>query len=225
MDPNAPRASGRNGARTHYVLGGLGVLFVVLAILFIGNLWGNQAPRPVIELVDPAFLETTPWRLTYADLVKAKEDLSDYDCYACHDQKNPPQPHFDANHKIIVPDEHSNIVMRHGTHDRNNLCYNCHNEKNFTTLQVRDGREVGFDNIPLLCGSCHGPTYRDWEAGAHGRTSGYWDRSKGEATRLGCTNCHNPHAPDIPTRAPAPGPRSRRTSGTPKPHAADQPPT
>ena len=81
-------------------------------------------------------------------------------------------------------------------------------EQNLLTLQVRDGREVGFDNIPQLCGSCHGPNLRDWEAGAHGRTSGYWNHSLGAADRLSCANCHNPHAPRIPTREPAPPPHS-----------------
>ena len=91
--------------------------------------------------------------------------------------------------------------MAHGSHDRNNLCYNCHNEQNLLTLQVRDGREIKFDNIPQLCGSCHGPTLRDWDAGAHGRTSGYWNRSMGDIQRLSCANCHNPHSPHTFPRA------------------------
>jgi formate-dependent nitrite reductase cytochrome c552 subunit len=69
---------------------------------------------------------------------------------------------------------------------------------------------VKFDNIPALCGSCHGPTFRDWEAGAHGRTSGFWNRTLGSASRLSCANCHDPHSPKIPTRQPAPGPHSLR---------------
>ena len=59
---------------------------------------------------------------------------------------------------------------------------------------------------PPLCGSCHGPTYRDWEAGVHGRTGGYWDRSLGPINRQICVDCHNPHHPKIPPRKPAPGP-------------------
>lgn len=221
MEPLAPRSSVRGPRWTNYLLGGMTLAFVSLAFLLLANLWGRVPPPRNIPLVDTAFLETTPWRQTYADLVKAKEDLSDYDCYGCHEQKNPPTLRFDENHKLIVPDEHKNIVMGHGSHDRNNLCFNCHNEQNLLTLQVRDGREVKFDNIPQLCGSCHGPTYRDWEAGAHGRTSGYWDRSQGEIQRLACANCHNPHAPRIPTREPAPAPHTLRGSGeTPHPHDA-----
>jgi uncharacterized CHY-type Zn-finger protein len=205
-----PPPKGRNPASTSYWLAGLTAGFLGLAAFFLVNAGGQAAPRPVIPLVDPKFLETTPWRQTYADLVKAKEDLSDYDCYGCHEKAKPPPIRYDANQKIIIPKEHSDIVMGHGSHDRNNLCYNCHNEQNLETLQVRDGREVKFDNIPPLCGSCHGPTLRDWEAGAHGRTSGYWNRSLGDFKRLSCANCHNPHAPRIPTREPAPRPHSLR---------------
>ncbi len=198
-------------ARTNFWLAIVSVLFLGMAALLLGNLWGGAPAPQNIPLVDLKFLETTPWRRTYADLVKAKEDLSDYDCYGCHERNNPPPLRFDENQKIIVPKEHSDIVMGHGSHDRNNLCYNCHNEKDLTTLQVRDGRVVKFDEIPQLCGSCHGPTYRDWEAGAHGRTSGYWNRSLGGIQRLSCANCHNPHAPTIPTRQPAPPPHPLRT--------------
>ena len=66
--------------------------------------------------------------------------------------------------------------MGHGKHGRNNNCFNCHNETNLTLLQPRDGRDLTFAESAQLCGSCHGPTYRDWLAGAHGRISGYWDR-------------------------------------------------
>ena len=221
MEPNSARATKRLRARTNYVLGGIAVLFVGFAVLLALNLWGHQDPRPPIPPVDRQFLATTPWRKTYADLVKAKEDLSDYDCYGCHEKGKPPTLRFDDKHKLLVPQEHSNIVMGHGSHERNNLCFNCHNEQNLTTLQSRDGREIAFDNIPQLCGSCHGPTYRDWEAGAHGRTSGYWDRSKGPISRLSCANCHNPHAPRIPTREPAPAPHSLHETEHNLPHEAE----
>ena len=202
-----PDAS-RNGARASALLGTLILCFLGLGAALFANIWGKAPPQPKIPLVDAKFLETTPWRRTYADLIAAKEDLSDYDCYACHEKNKPPPIRYDEQHKIIIPKEHSDIVMGHGSHDRNNLCYNCHNEANLLTVQVRDGRELKLADSPPLCGSCHGPTYRDWEAGAHGRTSGSWDRSRGEIRRLACANCHDPHAPRIPPRPPAPGPHT-----------------
>ena len=216
MEHQEKSQSGSNRVRTRIVLGGLTVILLGMGGLFLVSLWGHPPARRNIPLVDVKFLETTPWRQTYADLVKAKEDLSDFDCYACHEKNKPPPIQFDANHKIVIPKEHKNLEnMAHGSHDRNNLCYNCHNEQNLLTLQVRDGREVKFDNASPLCGSCHGPTLRDWEAGAHGRTSGFWDRNKGEAQRLQCANCHDPHRPRIPTRAPAPGPHGLREDSAP----------
>ena len=223
METHSQPPAGNTVARTNLLLGGLTLLFLALAAMFAKNLWGHVEPLKEIPLVDKKFLDTTPWRKTYADLAKAKEDLTDYDCYGCHEKNKPPPIRFDANQKIVIPKEHSNIVMGHGAHDRNNLCYNCHNEQNLLTLQVRDGREVKFDSIPPLCGSCHGPTYRDWEAGAHGRTNGFWDRSLGEIQRLSCANCHNPHAPHIPTRPLAPGPHGLRDDAPATTHPKSEP--
>jgi len=110
---------------------------------------------------------------------------------------------------VIVPKEHDDIVMAHGRHNRNNNCFNCHDETNLELLQTRDGRHLKIVESPALCGSCHGPTYRDWEAGVHGRTSGYWKRAPGETDKMDrkvCTSCHNPHSPPFPSRPPAPGP-------------------
>jgi hypothetical protein len=225
--PSTPLPPGPPGERLNALFAAITVSFAVLAVLLVVNLWGRPAPVPQIPLVDPAFLDTKPGRQSYGDLVAAKEDLSDFDCYACHEKNKPPPIRYDEKHKIIIPKEHSNIEMAHGSHDRNNLCYNCHNESNLLTLQSRDGRALKFDESPPLCGSCHGPTYRDWEAGAHGRTAGFWDTKLGGPQRLACVNCHNPHAPQIPTRAPAPGPHSLHEAvpaGRPAAAATPSPP-
>lgn len=181
------------------------MLFLALAGMFV--LRPNNGPGgPTIPLVDTNFLNTATVRKSYADLVREGADLSDFDCYACHEKNKPPTMRFDTNENLIVPKEHSDIVMGHGSHGRNNNCFNCHDENNLTLLQTRDGHEVTFSNSQLLCGSCHGPTYRDWEAGVHGRTSGYWNRNMGPIDRKLCVNCHNPHSPKFPGRQPAPGP-------------------
>jgi hypothetical protein len=221
MDQPLQPASGNSRARVDFVLGGVTFAFLGLAGLFLANLWGRPPPRQDIPLVDPSVLDATPFRQSYADLVRAKEDLSDFDCYACHDKRTPPTLKFDENHSIIIPDEHENIEMSHGPHHRNDVCFNCHNEQNLLTFQARDGRELRFQDSSALCGSCHGPTFRDWEAGVHGRTSGYWDRTKGEALRLDCVNCHDPHSPQIPTLQPAPGPYQLRPD--PRPPKTKQP--
>ena len=192
------------------VLTGLVLVFVGLSVAFLGNLWGRPARLPDIPLVDPQYTNTVTARTNLADLMRAKADLSDFDCYACHEKNKPPPLRFDTNQVLIVPAEHQDIVMGHGRHNRNNLCYNCHNEANLELFQTRDGRELKLTDSTPLCGSCHGPTYRDWEAGAHGRTSGYWDRKLGPFERKDCVSCHNPHAPRFPSRHPAPGPHPLR---------------
>jgi formate-dependent nitrite reductase cytochrome c552 subunit len=188
--------------------------FSALAVIFVsGRGVRIAALEHPIPLVDTNFLDTSTVRRSYADLVRAKEDLSDFDCYACHEKGKPPTLRFDTNQNLIVPKEHPDIVMGHGRHGRNNNCFNCHNENNLELLETRDGHKVTFSESQLLCGSCHGPTYRDWEAGAHGRTSGYWDRSKGPIERKICVNCHNPHSPRFPGRKPAPPPHPLRANG------------
>ncbi len=198
-------------AKTGVTLALLCGAFSVLALAFLSDSGGTHLVRPAIPLVDTNFLDTSTTRLSYADLVRTGADLSDFDCYACHDKKKPPPLRLDTNGVIIVAKEHPDIVMGHGRHGRNNNCFNCHNETNLVLLQPRDGRELTFSDSPQLCGSCHGPTYRDWEAGAHGRTSGYWDPARvNDRQRKACVNCHNPHSTRFPSRKPAPGPHPLR---------------
>ena len=199
---------------TNQVLLGLALVFAALAAAFVLNLWGHTPATPDIPIVAPWVTNTFPSRTNYADLIQQKADLSDFDCYGCHEKKKPPVVKFDTNHNIIVPEEHKTIVMGHGTHNRNNYCYNCHEESNLELVATRDGREHKLSDSPPLCGSCHGPTYRDWEAGVHGRTSGFWQREMGPTDRKPCVSCHNPHSPKFPGRPPAPGPNPLRVTST-----------
>jgi hypothetical protein len=66
-----------------------------------------------------------------------------------------------------------------------------------------------FSAVTQLCGQCHGPQKRDYDHGAHGGMTGYWDRSLGPRKRNPCTACHSPHSPAYPQVWPAPGPRDR----------------
>lgn len=218
MNPVPPAPEEQAVRRTNRALGLTTIGFLLLGAGMIAGLRDGAAPRPALALVDPAFLDVTAWRSSYADLVRAGEDLSDFKCYVCHEKDQPPPLQFDAQHNLLIPDEHGNITMGHGTHNRNNLCYNCHNEANLETLHVRAGPELRWDQSTQLCGSCHGPTLRDWEGGVHGRTNGHWDRRNGQSFhRLDCVNCHNPHQPSIPGREPAPGPNLLRP-GKPAAH-------
>lgn len=201
-----------NGTRTNLVLLGLVIAFLLLAGVFLRDLPGRTfKPPPPVPLVDLKFVDPTPNRVSIAMNLKNGGDPSDYDCYVCHEHGKPPKLNIDTNGDIIVPSEHKDIVMGHGSHNRNNNCFNCHDENHLDQLQTRDGKTLKLTDLsplstPQLCGSCHGPTFRDWEAGVHGRTSGYWNRQMGDIARLSCVSCHNPHSPRFQGREPAPGP-------------------
>jgi len=199
--------------RSSVVLLALALVFCALALAFGLRVWGKPRILPPNPLVDVQFITPNTIRTSYVQMIRLKADLSDFDCYGCHEKNKPPTLRFDTNQNLIVPQEHSDVVMNHGRHGRNNNCFNCHNEKNLLLLQTRDGRELKLEECPPLCGSCHGPTYRDWEAGAHGRVSGYWDKTAGEVRKAICVDCHNPHSPRIPTRKPAPAPNPLRPAG------------
>jgi len=201
--------------KTPLTLTALTVVFAALAAAFLLNWWGRLAPLPPIPPVAPQFTNTATVRTNLAELIRLKADLSDFDCYGCHDRKKPPPLRYDTNHNLVIPKEHDDIVMGHGQHNRNNNCFNCHNETNLVMLQTRDGRDLKMEESTPLCGSCHGPTYRDWEAGVHGRTSGYWERELGPIDRKGCVACHNPHKPAFPSVKPAPGPHPLRPVAKP----------
>jgi hypothetical protein len=194
------------GFKKSLVLGGVTVSFLALAAGFLLNLWGHPAQLPVIPPVATNFISTATARESAAELIASGGDASGLDCYACHEKNKPLKLTFDAESNVILAKEHADIVMGHGRHKRNNNCFNCHDETNLEFLQTRDGHQVKLVDSPALCGSCHGPTYRDWDAGVHGRTSGYWKRDLGSIDRKVCTSCHDPHSPAFPAREPAPGP-------------------
>ena len=194
--------------KTAWALTAMSMSFLGLSAVFISTSGGIPPKRARIPLVDTNFISTATARMSAADLIRTGGDTSDLDCYVCHEKNKPPKLKLDAEGNVVVPKEHDDIVMGHGRHNRNNNCFNCHDETNLELLQTRDGRHLKITDSPPLCGSCHGPTYRDWEAGVHGRTSGYWKRELGPIDRKVCTSCHNPHSPPFPSRPPAPGPHA-----------------
>jgi hypothetical protein len=200
-----------NSASASTVLLVLAIVFLFLSLAFARHRGPGTPPRSELPLVDPTLITPTTIRTSYLQLIQMKADLSDFDCYGCHEKGKPPPLRFDTNQNLIIPQEHSDVVMAHGRHNRNNNCFNCHDEQNLVLLQTRDKHQLRLEESPMLCGSCHGPTYRDWEAGAHGRTGGYWDRGRGAAKRQICVDCHNPHSPKIPPRKPLPGPNALRS--------------
>ena len=182
--------------------------FVALAGAFMLELWGRPVVVVPLEAVEPEFTNTATVRLSAAEVIRTGGDASGQDCYACHEKGKSPAIHFTGNNRVVLPKEHEDLVMRHGRNDRNDNCYNCHDADNLEMLKTRDGHTTKLSESTPLCASCHGPTYRDWEVGIHGRTSGHWQRELGPITRQQCTSCHDPHAPEFPSVKPAPGPHA-----------------
>ena len=138
----------------------------------------------------------------HADLI-----ISMRNCAECHPPNDPVKLEYDDSGNVRLPKAHAGLAsMAHGRNFRNENCYNCHDRDQLYQLHTPDGEKLKFDQATLLCASCHGPTYRDWVAGAHGRTAGYWDRKAGASTKQECASCHDPHAPAFTGLIPMPGP-------------------
>ncbi len=151
--------------------------------------------QPETGLASDTHLDKTPPRFTTGlDLTKMGWT---YDCRECHDL-------FDAQwRRDFDLVEHDDIVLNHGN---NRFCLNCHNEKNVGVFADYDGAVISEKDVVMLCAKCHGPKYRDWKAGVHGRKNGYWDTDKGPQTRLRCIQCHDPHFPKYHAIHPLPAP-------------------
>jgi hypothetical protein len=193
-------------ANKSVVLTSLTVVLFGLAAAFYFGLWGRPAPLAPIPPTAPDFTNTATVRMSATELFRTGGDTSGMACYSCHDEKKPVVVHLDTQGTVILPEAHRDLVLKHGRNNRNDHCFNCHDSKNLEQLRPREGQAFKLTESTLLCASCHGPTYRDWEVGIHGRTSGFWDRKRGKIVRQDCTSCHDPHAPAFPSMKPGPGP-------------------
>jgi hypothetical protein len=128
-------------------------------------------------------------------------------CATCHATRP-----ANAEAKLGTPlaQFHQGLVGKHGSLS----CTSCHNPTNgYASLRLADGKSVPHSDVMTLCAQCHGPQFRDYQHGAHGGMSGYWDLAKGGRVRNNCVDCHDPHAPKYPTVSPARGPNDRFQTG------------
>ncbi len=180
------------------------VLFALAAVLY-GEPWSFVSPVPLATVVPAWAVDETPVR--HPELAPEIGFAGfTHRCNDCH-KLFPSNP--DAGASAL---RHTDIVLEHGINTR---CFNCHNLLNRDTFTDDSGGEIPYDQPELLCARCHGPVYRDWQHGVHGRSNGYWDAQSGLMTRQKCTACHDPHVPPFPSMAPAPPPNTLRMG----PHA------
>jgi len=152
------------------------------------------AAQPPVGLPSDRHLDKAPPRETKGlDLVKLGWT---YNCMECHKLLKQPKWHYDRPMA-----EHQDITLQHGN---NRFCLNCHHPTNRNAFVDYDGSEIKQADVVLLCAKCHGTTYRDWQAGVHGRQNGFWNKELGESTKLRCIQCHDPHDPKFQSMKPLP---------------------
>ncbi len=174
-------------------------LFVTAAALLAGP-WGFTSPAAPAQPVPAKVTSTRPVR---QPKLRAQLELAgfSYRCSDCHRHfPSPPETTRSLT-------QHRDIELRHGLNTR---CFNCHHLTNRDAFVDDWGREIPYDQPQLLCAKCHGTVYRDWLAGAHGRTDGHWEASRGPGHRLRCIECHDPHHPPFQSLQPAPPPNTLR---------------
>lgn len=191
------RQEASGGGRLPY---GIAVVFIVLTVVLLADPLRYRSPvRPVQPV--PAWVVSTATVRHPSPRPEIQVAVYTYRCSECHNL-------FPSPSETLRPlTQHRDIVLKHGLNDR---CFNCHHPRQRDAFVDDMGQPIPWDDPPRLCGKCHGPVYRDWLHGVHGRTNGYWDTTRGPSDRRKCVECHDPHAPAFPPMVPAPGPHTPR---------------
>ncbi len=182
----------------------VGPALLLVAAWFVYGTDLAEIPDCKASVVHKQFLTTAPRRTILGDPPMITLDGFTRTCNSCH-MIFPAREEAPA--KLL---RHQHIKLDHGINDR---CRNCHDVRNRNDLVLYSGIAISYANVVELCAKCHGPIYRDWERGMHGRTNDYWSRESGSPHKLGCTECHDPHNPRVPAMdqlMPLPAPRTLR---------------
>ncbi len=198
-DPTANTAKASAGrGPTRWVL--VPLVFIVLAAWLLADPWPYRRPYDQATIVPAAMVDVATVR---SPTLRPELQVAAYRyrCSECHRLfPSPPE-----TERTLT--QHREIVLEHGINKR---CFNCHHLQDRNAFADDKGEPIPYDQPQLLCAKCHGPVYRDWTHGVHGRTDGYWDPDRGPLERKKCIECHDPHAPAFPPMRPAPGPDTLR---------------
>ncbi len=165
-------------------------------LFFLASISFADLQKSKIELHE-GIVDYTPVQGYLRQLKLRRGTLFDYSCNECHRIFGTV-----GVNKLRVA-EHVDLKLNHGSNDN---CLNCHHKTNRNAYVTSDGKEIHSDQPEVLCAKCHGIVYGDWKVGAHGRTSGSWNRRDDGWRSLVCTECHNPHDPKFPRLVPMSGP-------------------
>ena len=123
-------------------------------------------------------------------------------CSTCHATR---KPNFKNKTTKDLNEFHGSLAFAHGSIS----CLSCHNSNDYDSLKLADNTRIEFRDVMTLCAQCHGPQKRDFDHGAHGGMTGFWDRSRGPQFKNNCIDCHNPHTPKFPKMRPDFKPKDR----------------
>lgn len=176
------------------------LVLIALAGVMLADPWPYVSPVGPPTIVPASATDITPVR---RPILKPETVIAGmtYRCSECHNLF--PSP-IETDRPLS---QHREIVLEHGINAR---CFNCHNRDNRDAFADDRGGPIPYDQPPLLCAKCHGPVYRDWTHGVHGRSNGYWDPKQGPMERRKCVECHDPHSPAFKPMRPAPAPNTLR---------------
>lgn len=178
------------------------LLFAALSLLP-----GCSAPTPgsgelYLRAITGEVFDTTPVRGEFKPLRNRRTGF-EYRCTECHADFTSLRRQHD------LPGEHA-AVYGAFNHGLNANCLNCHNPIDRDAYADSDGSSIPADQPARLCAKCHGPIYREWETGIHGRQNGFWDERFGPRRKLLCVQCHDPHNPRFAPLTPDPPPAPPR---------------
>ncbi len=131
-----------------------------------------------------------------------KEKLQFYPCSQCH------RPSASVGEAPLTPQGqrqgnlHRHLEFKHMPEVKD--CFMCHGHQNPDTLVLLDGQAITQEQVPELCGQCHGLKKAEWERGLHGRLEGNWQTQKIKPI---CIECHNAHKPKFPKLKAFPPPQ------------------
>lgn len=180
-----------------------GCALIILSLtLIVGMCSCSQSPGDIarkeiyVRDISEGLHDTLPVRGIPGPL-SLHRDGDTYECTMCHDSFN------EEGHDAALEGEHADISFDHG---RNVRCLNCHNPISPDSYIGWGDVEIASDQPTELCSKCHGPHYREWSLGVHGRLNYYWNASMGDQVRRDCIQCHDPHKPRFDLMIPEPPP-------------------
>lgn len=153
------------------------------------------APAPETAIIPDTPATTSGETTTMISVAPPPFSEGIFPCSRCHARRV-----TDPTRRELVW-AHTEIVFEHDAEHR--WCLDCHGAGRMDMLKLASGEPVPFAESYKLCGQCHGPTLRDWKAGAHGKRTGSWSGTK---EYLLCVHCHDPHSPHFKPIAPMPPP-------------------